>query len=295
MFGYVKPYVPEMRVREHELYRAIYCGLCRSMGKVTGQLSRFTLSYDFAFLVAVRLIALGETPVADKGTCIAHPFKKRLYIKDCEPLRYSAAMSALLLEGKVADDIADEAGIKRIRGLMARPAVRGMLNRAKKKVSEVNAETEAEIHGSLGRLSSLEEAKCDSIDACAEEFGALTAEVFSAGLPEREARICREIGRGIGRFIYVADAADDLAEDVKKGRFNPIAALYGDGATENIDGKIKISRPVSEMINTALRLDLERCAAAAELLCDGAHPELAEVVRNVIYLGLPEVLRRIME
>ena len=29
MFGYVKAEIPELKVREKEYYRAIYCGLCR--------------------------------------------------------------------------------------------------------------------------------------------------------------------------------------------------------------------------------------------------------------------------
>ena len=50
MFGYVKPVVGEMLVREHEFYKATYCGICRAMKKHTGTLSRVTLSYDSVFL-----------------------------------------------------------------------------------------------------------------------------------------------------------------------------------------------------------------------------------------------------
>ena len=50
MFGYVQPAYAELRVREHELYKAYYCGLCRAMGRTTGQLSRFSLNYDLVFL-----------------------------------------------------------------------------------------------------------------------------------------------------------------------------------------------------------------------------------------------------
>ena len=57
MFGYIKTYPPELKVREQEYYRAVYCGLCRTMGKCTGQCSRMALSYDFAFLVMLRLIS----------------------------------------------------------------------------------------------------------------------------------------------------------------------------------------------------------------------------------------------
>ena len=34
MFGYVKPVVSELLVKEHEFYKATYCGICRSMKKV---------------------------------------------------------------------------------------------------------------------------------------------------------------------------------------------------------------------------------------------------------------------
>ena len=37
MFGYVKTVRGELRIREYEYYRASYCGLCRAMGKCTGQ------------------------------------------------------------------------------------------------------------------------------------------------------------------------------------------------------------------------------------------------------------------
>ena len=32
MFGYVRPYRPELRVREDEYYKGTYCGLCKAMG-----------------------------------------------------------------------------------------------------------------------------------------------------------------------------------------------------------------------------------------------------------------------
>ena len=62
MFGYIKTYPPELKVREQESYRALYCGLCREMGRCDGQCARLTLSYDFVFLTLVRLSVTGEAP-----------------------------------------------------------------------------------------------------------------------------------------------------------------------------------------------------------------------------------------
>ena len=56
MYGYIKAYAPELKVREQEYYRAVYCGLCRTMGKCTGQCSRLTLSCDVTFLALLRLL-----------------------------------------------------------------------------------------------------------------------------------------------------------------------------------------------------------------------------------------------
>ena len=109
MFGYVKPYVPDLRVRENEMYRALYCGLCRSMGKCTGCLSRFTLSYDFVFLAALRTALCKDEIKVRAHRCFVHPLKKRPAVESSDALKYSAACSAVLCRAKLADDVRDTA------------------------------------------------------------------------------------------------------------------------------------------------------------------------------------------
>ena len=55
MFGYVREYPPELKLKHHVFYRAVYCGVCKSMGHCTGFCSRATLSYDMVFLALVRM------------------------------------------------------------------------------------------------------------------------------------------------------------------------------------------------------------------------------------------------
>ncbi|MBR5446851.1 MAG: hypothetical protein IKV40_00345 [Clostridia bacterium] len=291
MFGYIRPHTPDLRVRENELYRAVYCGLCREMGKVTGQASRLTLSFDFVFLCLVRAMATGESFTSAMGTCIAHPFKKRQYVEGCDSLRYCAAAAAYLTEGKLRDDVADECGLKRTAAVCLTPAATRMTRLADKNADA--SPLRELIREKLNALSALEREGCTSIDRCAEVFGELTAEVFSFGLPTREARICAEIGRGIGRFIYVCDAVDDVADDSKKGRFNPILAHGGEDALTEKDGKRVLSDDFAEGILTAANLDLGRCAAAAELLCDDSPADAAAIIRNIIYLGMPGMLKKV--
>ena len=50
LFGYIKVSKGELKIKEYELYRAINCGLCKSMQKYTTKLSAVALSYDIVFL-----------------------------------------------------------------------------------------------------------------------------------------------------------------------------------------------------------------------------------------------------
>ena len=36
MFGYVRPFKPYMRMFEYDIYKAVYCGLCKDMGRRYG-------------------------------------------------------------------------------------------------------------------------------------------------------------------------------------------------------------------------------------------------------------------
>ena len=46
MVGYVRIFKPELKIKEYEAYRGIYCTLCKTLGKEYGVLSRLHLSYE---------------------------------------------------------------------------------------------------------------------------------------------------------------------------------------------------------------------------------------------------------
>lgn len=275
MFGYVKPYVPDLRVRENEMYRALYCGLCRSMGKHTTPLSRMTLSYDFVFLASVRCVLEGCEVKAVPKRCAVHPFRKRPSVCDNSALAYSAACAAVLAKAKLEDDIQDSAGLHRFFSRLALIPAKRM---EKKAVASADVPRDA-VYDCLSRLSALEKANCTSLDSVADIFGELLSAVFSHGLSGSECRIAAALGRSIGKYIYVIDAADDAADDKKAGSYN----------TLNLS-------PISkEALSAAIRLELCDAAAAAELLESPKYPELCEIIKNIVYEGLPKNADKIFE
>ncbi len=283
MFGYIRTDTPELRVRENEYYKAVYCGLCRTQGKCTGQCSRMTLSYDTVFLALLRLAIAQEHPEIKRGRCLAHPFKKRPYLSFCEPLAYCAYAYALLVWGKTADDINDEKGFKRFKAKLARPLARRMRKRALKNNF---SELDQRICEGLKKLSDTEKQKLPSVDIPADCFGNILADIFSFGLDGNDAKIMRNIGRHIGRWIYIVDASDDLPDDLKKERFNPFACLYG-GQLLTDEQRVDVSR--------SLRLELASAEPAFDLIDFDESPTVKGIVNNIMYRGMPDVADRVLE
>ena len=77
MFGYIKPFTPDLRLREYEAYKAVYCGLCGQLGRSFGPVARMTLSYDFAFLAMLHYAAGDQAPVIEMGRGCAFVPRKR--------------------------------------------------------------------------------------------------------------------------------------------------------------------------------------------------------------------------
>ena len=281
VLGYVRTDAQELRVREHQYYRALYCGLCKRMGKCTGTCSRMTLSYDFVFLAALRLSLTGEKTEIRRERCLVHPFRRRPVVGGCNALDYCADASALLVYHKLLDDLHDERGMKKLRAVLSRPFLRSAYRRAKKRHPELSNAIAAHLQS----LSAHEaDSNVESADLLAEEFGKLMGAVFSEGLEGTQARIAESMGRAVGHWLYLVDAADDFEEDRRRHRFNPYLRLFGE-TPANADWE-----------NLRLALIAHLCDAERGLSLVDRYPtpELREILSNILYLGLPQAADRIL-
>jgi len=281
VFGYVRVKSSELKVREYEAYRGAYCGLCRSMGKCTGQCSRMTLSYDFAFLVLVR-VCLENTEIEfSQRRCLAHPLKKRNVMERNSTLDYCARAAAILNYHKIKDDLADEKGVKKLRALLVYPLVA----KARKKALKAGLlELDESVSRRLGELADTEKQALASVDIPATIFGEILADIVAFGLEDDGARIARELGRSVGKWIYTIDALDDMKEDKAKGRYNPFLLLYG--------GRLPTAEELV-LVSDALKAGL--CSAEAAL--DLVHTDRAvmmSIIENIMYLGLPQTAEQII-
>lgn len=76
MFGYVKAYHPWLRVCELDLYKGVYCGLCKTITERSGFVPSLLLSYDIVFLTVAALGYDKSAVAAEKRRCPLHPIKR---------------------------------------------------------------------------------------------------------------------------------------------------------------------------------------------------------------------------
>lgn len=268
MFGYVLVNKPELKIKDFELYRSYYCGICHSLKERYGFSGRMTLNYDMTFL-AMLLSDLYDKEDCDFETrCIAHPAQKHMEKRN-EYSNYCADMCVFLTYYKGLDDWNDEHTFK---GWMAKSSLKAKAMRVK----ELYPEKTAKIENQLDMLSILENAGTAPIDKAAKIFGDIMGEIFVY-----QDDIWKEdmykLGFFLGKFIYLLDAYEDIEKDVEKGTYNPFRELY--------DKTVKEGRPeeFEEETLSSLMLIIGEATDAFERL---PLIENVEIMRNILYSGV---------
>lgn len=283
MFGYVKPQNGDLLVKHSEYYRSAYCGLCRAMRKKLGFLTSFSLSYDFAFLTVARAAIAEEKCELEMRRCPVHPLKKRPSLKENATTDYCAAAAVLLTYRKLLDDIADEKGFKKLAAILIKPIFSRGRKKALRKYPDL-CELDEKLSLLLSELSETEKKNLPSADTPAEIFGNLLGEICSHGFEGEKKLTSFRFGKAIGHWIYLIDAADDLEDDVKKKRYNPLIMLYGERISERDLGSLE----------NALIAKLMEAEAAFDLMDMSESPSADGIIKNVLYLGLPAVAKKVL-
>lgn len=287
MFGYVRPYKSEMLVREYEQYKAVYCELCRVLGREYGWFSRFSLSYDCTFYALLALSTSGARISQHEGRCVANPLKKCRYLSSPgEEYQKAAALSVLLTCHKLRDDRDDGGFWKSLGCGLLLPLV----SRKAKKAAERYPFLAKAAQDAMDGQRAAEQEKA-GIDRCAEPTARLLAEVFRelGGCDRGQGAALEEFGYFLGRWVYLMDAADDLAEDLKAGTFNPFLIRLGLAGKEGLSPEER--READEACNTALNATMARMLLPLNLI---SMENFGPIVENVVRKGLPEIQREIL-
>ena len=274
MYGYVRPLRDELKLREYEQFRGVYCGLCHALKQRYGPLYRFAVSYDLTFLA---MLLSGTEPVSVcPKRCPYRPLRKKAMCPEGSCSMDAAAdMTVILAYHKMRDGVRDGGFFERIGcGLMS-----AAMKPAYRKASALLPAFSETAERELSRLSELEKEESPSLDAAADTF----ATMLSAAAEGDSARIMRELLYHLGRIVYILDAADDLKDDLKTGAYNPL--LYRFRLREG-----KLTEEDEETLRLSLAHSHNALSSAYQLLPPGPYEGLLD---NTIYYGLPAAVQAV--
>ena len=261
MFGYIITNKDELKIKDYNLYRSFYCGLCQELKNDYGFTGQLSLSYDMTFLILLLTGLYEESPTQSTCKCIAHPFEKHP-ISSNSFTAYAADMNLLLTFYKCLDDWTDE---KKKSSLLYSRA----LQRKIRQITKHYPKKARIIEENLKAITECEKRKENDLDLVAGYFGTIMAAIFSCRDDEWTETL-QEMGFFFGKFIYLMDAYEDLEADRKKGNYNPFLPL-----SEKPD--------FEEMAYRILTMMMAECCRAFERL-----PILSytDILRNILYSGV---------
>lgn len=276
MFGYLQIQKSELLVRESEAYKAVYCGLCRQMGKDYCVFTRFTLSYDCTFY-AMLLMSLNRSCKGFKdGRCTCNPLKKCKFATDSgDAYRKAAAFSMISVYYKIIDDIQDSGFFKKLLCRIIKP----FFSHQRKKAADKYPDMDKAVSDMMKMQYDAEHSEKPSVDMSAHPTALMLAAVLSAEAhDEIQKRVLYEFGYHIGRWIYLVDAADDIEKDIKSNGFNPFV--------NKKTGEVKSS----DFIKAVLNQSLARAYDAYNLL---NFTDFKGILDNMMLLGFPASQNRV--
>lgn len=278
MFGYLRVEKSELLVKEYEQYKAVYCSLCKQLGKEYSVLSRFILSYDCTLFAVFAMSQKKQCCGFTQGRCRFNPLKQCNYCVNGEAeLKKAAAISVITAYYKVVDDIHDSHFLKRL----LYKAVRPVFGRWRKKAAAAYPDYDAVVKNMMAQQ---QECEVDP-DCCPDQAAQPTAHMMAAlfqsqAKSPQEEIVLNQLGYHLGRWVYLIDAADDLEKDSKHNNFNPFIKKY----KEDPDG-LRI------YCNQVLNQCLYQVYSAYELL---QVTHLEGILRNVFLFGLHSEQDRVL-
>lgn len=277
MFGYVRTDLPHLYIKDDILYKAMYCGVCKGIGKTCGLCARMGLSYDVTFLSVLLHNIAGIDVKIEKSHCLTHILRKKPMAQVDELTKKIGAINTELAYYKYTDDIKD--GDKG-RGK------RLWFAKGHKRVKKLYPEITAIIEKYLANQEKIEKANTDSIDRAADSTATMIAELSSYLLKEKSTQETWSLCYAIGKWIYLIDALDDYDKDKKKGAYNPFYLSYG---AESRAELVANNEEEIRFIFHSLFYDIKDNLIKAKLYFN------RDLVDNILLRGLPATTERVLK
>ncbi len=204
-----------------------YCGLCVSLSRNFGSISRIFTSSD-AVLVSLLYGAQCEQAIEKRHHRCLLRKRRRMPIISPESLgsKYAAIISSLIASSKIIDNVVDGDSWLKYFPKQSLQIGSDLNRRATHLSSEINVDTK-EISDQIIKQIAVEQEKGLDFLIYSQPIETATSIACSTTAELTENPFNREplsvVGRMYGRIIYLLDSYRDYLEDIKNKSFNPLA------------------------------------------------------------------------
>ena len=275
MFGYVKIYKDELKIKDWNRYRAYYCALCRGIASYS-QLHRLLLSYDMTFLTILAGCDI------DTAFCCRNKAQPNCHgsvgcFAKCSgdsKLQFLSAFSILLQYEKIKDDVIDGDRKKRL--------FIPLLKKGYFKAKDTYPEMATIVEQQMQRLRALELNDCTDLVQLQECFARIFKDVFRhlPGESESTQKILGEIVYHVAAWVYLIDMYDDQEKDKIDNNFNPL--LHVNMRNDSIN--------TEELMLGLLAEHIEQAKVQLQVL---PYSDGTAILENILCWGLPAQMQKI--
>ena len=258
MFGFVRPYLQNLSEEEKARYRAVYCGLCRTLNDRHGLPGRIALNYDLTFFLLMYASLYEPDEFHQNKRCSPHPAKKHMEIT-LEQSAYAADMTVLLTYYKQLDNWQDDHSY----------AAKAYAAQLKKRLPEIEKQWPRQckaVKDCMEAILSVEKTPTIQAEFAAEYTGIMLGTVYAVRDDFWKDQMYA-FGSALGKFIYMMDAVIDYKDDLRNNRYNPL---------QRMEVSAQEARP----------LLLQPLGQAAEVFETLPLVQDAHLLRNILYSGV---------
>ena len=280
MFGYTIPIESALPCEDRITYRNYYCETCHHLREDYGFIPTLTVNYEMTFA------ALFFNSILEEGEKIHYRPKKSFCIlrksaSHTELMHKLTAYSILVANNSLLDDKMDGSSLKANLGLLG-------LNRAITKAKNEFPDYNEVILKGYEKLREIEASgECDPVTMGTYSSQSMI-DVLEIMLGDKFDKRMHELFRGLGIWVYVLDAVEDLDDDKKDGTYNPFLV-----ANPDFTNKKEFVKDNMFLIGETIGRIVGRIQAAYSSLRDDIRFNV-NILDNIIYQGIPFSAHRII-
>ncbi len=275
MYGYITPDKSNLLNKDFLLFRAFYCGICKTTAKYLGNIPRFTTNYDITFLSVFLHAYLSNIPEFSSQNCILNPFKKKQIAQPNSLLKDIVYLNIILASNNIKDKIIDKDGIKYNTASF-------LISKHYKKSKAALPEIDEIIKEEYKQLLMLEKENSPSLDRTSDCFGKMLLRCVISIIKKHKGNYqdinLKNLFYNLGKYIYYMDALDDLKDDYKHKRYNPFLIKFN-----NYSKREQFIKDNKSDIEYVVNITINQIIESFNRLIIG---EGRDLLSNIIYYGL---------